>query len=390
MFKKLLFLLLLIPTLAHAQVGQRIAFAIHANVPGTGDYAKLIPNASVYVCTYNDQLTCPQANQRGIYTDKDLQNLVAQPLLADGNGVYYYYIQANTQVVEKVCAPYGQCTYYPIYIGQSGSGGSSNCDPTSDVCSLNSYHGDLTIAAGTGGISVDNTGGDTITISHVCDPTLEVCDVNSIHGSVDLVAGDNITITPSGQNITIAAAGGGSGGVIVPVLRDYQTGTALTSGLHIPFSPLAQVGDEVVITVSSSFCPGLPSGWTGWYGSCAITWMSRVISKTLDAGDISLGYVAITGNNNVTWYGEVTFIGSPTIREVVANTDNGLILSQTLTTSSAVTNTDSAIYMGSVRTAHFDSAWSMNIGNFLIATDSQSFPDGGNGFIADEVMPLLS
>lgn len=40
-----------------------------------------------------------------------------------------------------------------------------------------------------------------------------VSSVNNVTGAVNLVAGSNVSITPSGQNITIAATGGGSAGV---------------------------------------------------------------------------------------------------------------------------------------------------------------------------------
>ncbi len=41
----------------------------------------------------------------------------------------------------------------------------------------------------------------------VVDPNAKVTTVNSVDGAVTIVAGDNITVTPSGQTITIAAAG---------------------------------------------------------------------------------------------------------------------------------------------------------------------------------------
>lgn len=41
--------------------------------------------------------------------------------------------------------------------------------------------------------------------------TVAVESINDLIGEVDLVAGDNITITPSGQTLIIAATGGGGG-----------------------------------------------------------------------------------------------------------------------------------------------------------------------------------
>lgn len=50
--------------------------------------------------------------------------------------------------------------------------------------------------------------------------------LNGIKDDVTLVAGTNITLTPSGNNLTINAAGGGGGGTVTQV----NTGTGLTGG----------------------------------------------------------------------------------------------------------------------------------------------------------------
>ena len=100
---------------ASAQYGQRINTAI-TPVNSGNTYAKIIANPSVRVCVYNVQLACNDANAVAVFSDTALTNMLAQPFLGDVNGVYYYYIPSNTLVVEKVCAPYGQCTAYPVFI----------------------------------------------------------------------------------------------------------------------------------------------------------------------------------------------------------------------------------------------------------------------------------
>lgn len=55
-----------------------------------------------------------------------------------------------------------------------------------------------------------------------------VSSVNNVTGAVNLVAGSNVTITPSGQNITIAATGGGSAGVSDVIVNK---GTPLTGSV---------------------------------------------------------------------------------------------------------------------------------------------------------------
>ncbi len=57
--------------------------------------------------------------------------------------------------------------------------------------------------------------------------TAAVKRLNGLTGNVTLVAGSNVTITPSGQNITIAASGGGGGG---GTITGVTAGAGLTGG----------------------------------------------------------------------------------------------------------------------------------------------------------------
>lgn len=63
--------------------------------------------------------------------------------------------------------------------------------------------------------------------------TIGVTHLNSIDGDITLVAGSNVTITPSGKNITIASTGGGGGGTAgVNTLNNLQGDLTITgSGL---------------------------------------------------------------------------------------------------------------------------------------------------------------
>ncbi len=206
--KKFLFLLMfLFPMLAFPQTGQRINTALSQ----TSSFAKVIPGASIFVCTYNLQNVC--TTPIGIYSDPNLSSLVQQPLVADGNGVYYYYIQANTKVIEKVCAANNQCTRYPILVGGSGGGSSTGCDNLTQVCDVNGIFGSVVLQAGTN-VTLDRFG-NTITINSTgsgCNPADTVCSTNGLFGDVTLTAGANVTITPTSiHNLTISSSGGGGG-----------------------------------------------------------------------------------------------------------------------------------------------------------------------------------
>lgn len=95
------------------------------------------------------------------------------------------------------------------------------------VKTVNGISGAPTIV---GGANVTVTpSGSNITISATGGGgSSGVSSVNNVTGAVNLVAGSNVTITPSGQNITIAATGGGSGGVSDVIVNK---GTPLTGSV---------------------------------------------------------------------------------------------------------------------------------------------------------------
>lgn len=65
-----------------------------------------------------------------------------------------------------------------------------------------------------------------------------VSSVNNVTGAVNLVAGSNVTITPSGQNITIAATGGGSAGVSS---LGVTGGTSITGDVKLFADPTTHI-----------------------------------------------------------------------------------------------------------------------------------------------------
>lgn len=176
MKKILAVLLLTISSLAgHAQSGQRIYTAL---MPIQGStYAQLIPSASVYICTYNSSLAC--ITPVTIYSDKALQHLITQPLIADPKtAVYQYYIQSGTLLLEKVCAPYNQCTTNAVFVTGGAGGVSSILEGTNTTCTpliSGKCQGDVTINASSG-IDIQTNGVDNLLqslLNHVDSSTVK-------------------------------------------------------------------------------------------------------------------------------------------------------------------------------------------------------------------------
>lgn len=75
------------------------------------------------------------------------------------------------------------------------------------------------------------------------EPATVVTALNSLIGAVTLVAGTNITLTPSGNNITIAASGGGG----VTTVNSLSGAVVFVAGTNITLTP---VGNNITIDAS--------------------------------------------------------------------------------------------------------------------------------------------
>jgi hypothetical protein len=111
--------------------------------------------------------------------------------------------------------------------------------------------------------------------------------------------------------------------------------------------------DLAVLFVGSQNGVTTPSGWTLQGGSAASYWAGYVFTKTLSSGDITTGSVTVTLNATSEAVGMMaTIVGSSTsgVREVdVTGPVAGSSSSATMTTSSSVISTDTAVYFGSSR-----------------------------------------
>lgn len=166
--------------------------------------------------------------------------------------------------------------------------------------------------------------------------TIGVTHLNSIDGDITLVAGSNVTITPSGKNITIASTGGGGGGTAgVNTLNNLQgdltiTGSGLVGmsavGTNIDLNvPELQGGTGINVSGTTITNAGVTqvNGATGnvtFTGGNGINISGRNITnsgvlsiQTPGGIEIIKGNVQITGDNGI----NVTGTESPAVLTII-------------------------------------------------------------------------
>lgn len=159
--KFLLICLLLFPIVGFSQNQQRVGTAIQ----NQSQYARLVPNAQITVCTFNTALQC--INPVTIYKDSALTEPIFYPFYADANGNYNYYAPAGTYV-EQMCTPLNQCYTYQITLisGQGaatapifGHGPPTLPCPTSNLGQLyTNIDNNLVYSCGTSGWATTSSG----------------------------------------------------------------------------------------------------------------------------------------------------------------------------------------------------------------------------------------
>lgn len=190
-----------------------------------------------------------------------------------------------------------------------------------------------------------NTGASTLAVNGGSATTI-LKDGTSALVANDINAGQIVTCVYDGTHYQ--AVGLAPALVLTPTLRGSVIGSKLTtSNIVLALPAGTQAGDLAVIFAAGSATTPT-SGWTQLYSSTGTAWDSSCRWKVLTSGDISTGTITFSSTFNFDGVGAiVTFIGSTGgIRETGANNSTVPV---TLTTSSAVLNTDAALYFMSLR-----------------------------------------
>lgn len=233
--KKLLFLLLLIPTLTFGQSAFYQNNAYTATYLSGTHVVTVIDGSQVEICT----TVTGSCTQVATYFDQALTQRMTQPFAIDAGGNFGFWVAPGSYsywILDSVGTPLIQLPFTTG--GGSGSGGG-----------ITQLTGDVT-AAGSGSVAatlatVNGSPGACGDATHVCQVTINgkglttsqtavaitssssgVALLNGLAGTLNIAAGANISVTPSGSSITIAStAAAALSGQTANFLPKANTGT---------------------------------------------------------------------------------------------------------------------------------------------------------------------
>lgn len=204
------------------------------------------------------------------------------------------------------------------------------------------------------------------------------------------VVGAEIAVHWATTNSTPGSITLGSSGATIPVIRGSNiiSGSAASS-LTVSLPAGTAAGDFAIILAGTTYTSNpTPTGWTNLsLTNTGLVWSQYGYTRTLTSGDIATGSVTVpiatTFGPAAAVLGIVTFVGATGgIREIEGgNTSTGSI---TNTTTSAVQNTDAAIYWLTVRQSANTPVITPGSGS---ATTLQSESVNTLTLLADQSMP---
>lgn len=130
-----------------------------------------------------------------------------------------------------------------------------------------------------------------------------ISSLNGLTGALTLVAGSNVTITPSGTTITIAASGGGGGGATtaldnlasVAINTDLIFGTGFAGSLQTATSAAAST--PVLLLATGDMTSGIAGQHSGSLNILTGSSNSAGANNQSKSGTITIQSGAATGNN---------------------------------------------------------------------------------------------
>lgn len=175
--------------------------------------------------------------------------------------------------------------------------------------------------------------------------------------------------------------------ILIPSLR----GSGIISDTGVSSKTItlpsgSQDGDFAVLFANGYFAPSVPSGWTDLSIASQSTWQAIGASKILSSGDISTGSVSVSfGGSGNCVLAIAVFVGSTGgVREVESGDNAGAPITITNTTTSAVLNSDVAIYFATARNPSATPTITPGSGS---ATTLQSETTNTHSVLADQLMP---
>ena len=147
----------------------------------------------------------------------------------------------------------------------------------------------------------------------------------TLTGDVSFTAGSNVTLTPSGNTITIASSGGG-GGITTTAVNTFTATQIFTAGLSGNLT-----GNASTATSAATLTTARSINGTSFNGGSDITTSNWGTSRTITIGDTGK---SVNGSGNVSWsFSDIGAVSTNTANKIVLRDGLGNFSAGTITAS---------------------------------------------------------